>query len=176
MKTIKFLSLSLFFISLYSFAFAQTKKESIKVSGNCGMCKTTIEKAAKSAGASYASWNSETKMLEVKYNSRTSNAAKIQQSIATAGYDSPGFTASQEAYDKLHGCCKYEREEATAASDCCAQKCEMKEGKCIDMEKCKTNGCKMAGEGKTMQCCSKEGEGQHGKMDCCKNGKCEKHS
>jgi cell division septal protein FtsQ len=51
-------------------SFAQTKPvaktEKIKVWGNCEMCKAKIEKAAKAAGASYALWNEEAKILTVK--------------------------------------------------------------------------------------------------------------
>ncbi len=89
-------------------AVAQTKKTSFDVSGNCGMCKKTIEKAAKDAGASFAEWDSETKKITVKFN-RNTNVSKIQQKIADSGYDNAGVQATDEAYNKLHGCCKYER-------------------------------------------------------------------
>jgi hypothetical protein len=45
------LSLTFLAISIFSFAQAPT---TIKVAGNCGMCKKHIEKAAKDAGASVA--------------------------------------------------------------------------------------------------------------------------
>ena len=87
-------------------SFAQTsKKESFKVDGACGMCKKKIEKAAKDAGATYALWNTDSKMLVVKYNSSSSNTAKIQQKIAGVGYDTPKFKATDEAYNSLHECC-----------------------------------------------------------------------
>ncbi len=85
------------------------KTESIKVWGNCGMCKKRIEKSAKSAGAISASWDAEKLELQVMYDEKESNSMKIQQSIAKAGYDTQDITADDKAYDKLSGCCKYER-------------------------------------------------------------------
>ena len=149
MKTFKLFSIAILSLALTTAASAQTKTETFKVSGNCGMCKTNIEKAAKAAGATSATWNEETKDLTVKYSSKTTNAAKIQQKIAGAGYDNAGFKSTTEAYKKLHGCCQYDREEATAS--CC------KDGKCT----------KEGHDGK--DCCKKDGA-----MDCCKDGKCTK--
>jgi len=89
-------------------AHAQTIKEQIKVSGNCGMCAGKIEKAAKEAGAKKASWDKETKVLSVTYNAaKTSNDA-IQKKVADAGYDTEKYTADMEVYNKLHNCCQYE--------------------------------------------------------------------
>lgn len=146
MNTLKLSSFIAFFMAIASFSFAQTTKtETFKVSGNCGMCKSKIEKAAKEAGAITASWNVETKELTVKYNSKSTNAAKIQQKVANTGYDNAGFKAPDEAYNKLHGCCKYDRTESPDNEACCAkegaEKCEMKDGKCTDMAACKDKGC-----------------------------------
>ena len=175
MKTLKVFSFIAFFMAIASFSFAQTKTETFKVSGNCGMCKTSIEKAAKAAGATEASWDKETKELTVTYNSSTSNTAKIQQQIAGVGYDNAGFKATDASYKKLPGCCKYDRAAATAEKEehMCSDKCEMKDGKCVGhdgkMDCCKDGKCSKEGhDGK--DCCKKDGE----KMDCCKDGKCSK--
>ena len=108
MKTIQFFLLASFF-SVCSFAtMAQSGKADFDVSGNCGMCKKTIEKAAKDAGATFAEWNQETKRLAVKYGRQT-DLLKIQRKIAEAGYDNAGARASDEAYNQLHACCQYDR-------------------------------------------------------------------
>lgn len=175
MKTLKIFSLLSLSIALSIASFAQEKSETIPVSGNCGMCESKIEKAAKEAGASSAEWSSETKILTVKYNSSTTNAAKIQQAIAKAGYDTRDVKASDEAYKKLHACCQYERTAVKETKHQCSDKCSMKDGKCTDMKACKDKGCcKDDGTGKSTGCCAQDGDS--GKMDCCKNGKCEKHS
>ena len=156
MKTI--LSTLILFIFLSSSAIAQ-KNEEIKVWGNCGMCKKVIETAATGAGASKVNWSEDTKMLTVSYNAKKTDAKKIQEAVASAGYDTQDFTAPTEVYNKLHGCCQYERKQSAnvttqeAKMDCC------KDGKCENGKDCKD--CK---EGK----CKKE-------MACgnCKDGKCE---
>ena len=151
MKTLKIFSIALTCSIISTSLIAQkTKTETFKVSGECGMCEKKIEKAAKTAGASYADWNKDTKIITVKYNSITSNLAKIQKSIADAGYDNAGVKATPEAYDKLDDCCKYDRAESNTAKTCCdSEKCTKencmgkdccKDGKC-DMTVCKEKGC-----------------------------------
>ena len=55
MKTLSLFAAIIFSIFSINISIAQTaKSETIKVWGNCGMCKTTIEKAAKKAGAKTA--------------------------------------------------------------------------------------------------------------------------
>ncbi len=127
--------------SIISFAQNKTvKEESIKVWGNCGMCKSTIEKAAKSAGASSAIWNEDTKILKVKYAASKTSGTKIQQKVADAGYDTKDLTANDEAYNNLHDCCKYERKAANGitgheAKNCCQDK-NCKHDKTLCATKC----------------------------------------
>jgi mercuric ion binding protein len=108
-------SLSIYAAILFSMfttnLFAQTsvKKETIKVWGNCGMCKTKIEKAAKKAGATKVLWNQETKELKVSYVATKTSNQKIQEAVAGVGYDTQDFTADDKVYNNLHGCCQYER-------------------------------------------------------------------
>jgi hypothetical protein len=113
MKTLNICAALLFSIFATNFSFAQTsiKKETLKVWGNCGMCKKKIETAAKTAGATYASWNEDTKFLKISYNSSKSNSEKIEKAVAASGYDTDNFKASDDAYDELHDCCKYPRKE-----------------------------------------------------------------
>jgi periplasmic mercuric ion binding protein len=97
--------------------FAQEKTDSIKVWGNCGMCKSRIEKAAKAEGATAAVWNKDSKMLTVTYDaSKTSNEA-IQKKVASVGHDTEKFQAEDKVYEKLPGCCLYDRKGATPKND-----------------------------------------------------------
>lgn len=126
MKTLRIFPLISFLFAVLALpkaSFAQAKTETLKVSGQCGMCKKKIEKAAKDAGATYAVWNINTKILTIKYSSASTNTAKIQQKIAGVGYDTPDYKTTDEAYNKLDECCQYERSTNTKAS-CC------KDGKC----------------------------------------------
>lgn len=85
------------------------KKETIPVSGECGMCKKTIEKAAIGAGATTANWSEKKKKLTVAYNTEKTSNQKIQEAIAAAGYDTRDFKANDAAYNDLDECCKYDR-------------------------------------------------------------------
>jgi periplasmic mercuric ion binding protein len=177
MKT-KHIFLSILSLFVWTFLFAQTKKDTVKVWGNCGMCEKTIENAAKSAGATEADWNKDTKVLNVSYAANKTNLVKIEQAVAAAGYDTKNFTASEDAYIKLEPCCQYDRKTATTKDlstasqmdDCC------KDGK--------TDKCEPSKDGKTADCCkdgkcsdcAKDGKcvkNKDGKTaDCCKDGKC----
>ena len=144
MKTLSLFAAIVFSIFSINTSTAQTaKNETIKVWGNCGMCKTTIEKAAKKAGAKTANWNEDSKELKVTYAANKTSSAKIQEAIAKSGYDTQDFTAVKTAYDNLHGCCKYDRKDAATTNEkCCAnEKCTMKTGDCKDMECCKDKTC-----------------------------------
>lgn len=123
------------FMFMVQFSFAQTaQKETFKVSGNCGMCKKTIENAAKKAGATYADWNKDSKIITVEYASESANSAKIKEQIAASGYDVPGYQAPKAAYKKLPSCCQYDRT-ATTKSACCSS------DQCTSEEKCTEKGC-----------------------------------
>lgn len=109
--------LSFILTSIVTVGFAQAKTETLKISGECTTCKKKIETAAKKAGASYALWNVDSKQLTVKYNSTSTNSEKIQRSIADAGYDTPEYKATDDAYYKLDDCCQYERTASKEKSD-----------------------------------------------------------
>ena len=84
--------------------------ETFTVYGNCGMCESTIENALSSDdGVVYADWIVDTKLLTVKYDTTLISISQIKQTIADVGYDSDSHRAKTEVYDKLHGCCQYER-------------------------------------------------------------------
>ncbi len=111
MKTLNICAALLFgfFATTLSFAQGTMKKETIKVWGNCGMCKKVIERSAKSAGATKANWNEDSKKLYVTYALNKTSGTKIQEKIAKSGYDTQDFTAELAAFNKLPGCCQYDR-------------------------------------------------------------------
>ena len=96
-------------------ASAQSKTESFKVYGNCGMCKSRIEKAAKAVGVAEASWSADTKMLSVTYDSSKVTNEEIQKKIASVGHDTEAMKAEDSVYEKLPGCCLYERKKTDTA-------------------------------------------------------------
>ncbi len=107
MKNIKTIAL----LAMFTLSFGQLKSQdldtSMIVNGVCGMCERVIEKAAKIEGVSKAEWDSETKILLLSYDSTKVSLMKINKSVAASGYDTEYVTASDEAYNKLHGCCHY---------------------------------------------------------------------
>lgn len=88
----------------------------LKVYGNCGMCKKTIEAAANEPGEAKADWNKDTKMLQLTYDKTKTTSDAVLQRIAEAGYDSEKFYGSTTAYDNLPECCQYERRPSDAVS------------------------------------------------------------
>ena len=182
MKILNIYAALLFSIFAVNFSFAQKalQKETIKVWGNCGMCKTTIEKAAKSAGASVASWNEDSKELKVSYAVNKTSGTKIQQAIARSGYDTQDFSADNSAYNKLHTCCKYDRKlavtDATKMKCCNNVNCGTGVDCCKDMSCCKDKTCCTNKSATAMKCCSTEKCGTDATackdMQCCKNKTC----
>jgi periplasmic mercuric ion binding protein len=118
MKSIRFIAAAIIVVISGVFAHAQAqdpsktttiKTETFKVWGNCDMCKTRIEKAAKIDGVKKAEWNQDTKILTLVYNPSAVKSDDILRKVAAAGHDTEKFKASDEAYKNLPGCCQYNR-------------------------------------------------------------------
>ena len=86
-----------------------SKTETVKIYGNCGMCETKIEKAGTIKKVATVDWNQETQMATLTYDATKTNQDEILKRIALAGYDSDKFLAPDDVYNNLHGCCQYER-------------------------------------------------------------------
>jgi copper chaperone CopZ len=129
MKTVKIIIIALFSVVLGSNSFAQMhdhskmdmsktstnskmdmtsgKTETIKVSGNCEMCKARIEKAAKIDGVSKAEWSEKAKTLTATFDPAKTSIDAIGKKIAAVGYDNEKAKATDVAYNKLPSCCQY---------------------------------------------------------------------
>lgn len=88
-------------------SFAQTTDTTLIVNGVCEMCQSKIEGACDLDGVESASWSPETKVLELKFDSSVVSLEEISSAINEAGYDTELTAATEEDYEKLHGCCKY---------------------------------------------------------------------
>jgi copper chaperone CopZ len=106
MKTLKFF-IVLVTLTISTVAFAATKTESIKVSGNCESCKARIEKTAKVDGVTKADWSDKTKILTMVYDPAKVKSDDVQKKIAAVGHDTPKYKATTAVYNALPGCCKY---------------------------------------------------------------------
>jgi predicted transcriptional regulator len=122
MKSFKVLLTVLFAITLCLSTFARTvdpvvvtmnqptvKTETFKVLGKCGMCKTRVEKTAKTEGATSAAWDSKTQMLTVTFDPSKTNKDALSKKIASVGHDTELYKAPDDVYENLPGCCHYER-------------------------------------------------------------------
>ena len=86
-----------------------SKTETVKIYGNCGMCETNIEKVGTIKKVAKVDWNQETQMATLTYDTTKTNQDEILKRIALAGYDSDKFLAPDDVYNNLHGCCQYDR-------------------------------------------------------------------
>lgn len=108
MKKLKYLLFAVL-TGLGTSVFAQDKTESVKVYGNCEMCKYRIEKALKVDGVTKADWNVDSKVLTVSYDAGKVNFTDLQKRVAAAGHDTENVMADDSVYKRLPGCCRYER-------------------------------------------------------------------
>tara|TARA_B110000211_G_C13961608_1_gene500836 strand:+ start:578 stop:901 length:324 start_codon:yes stop_codon:yes gene_type:complete len=93
------------------FSFGQTnvkiKSEKFVVHGNCGMCKTRIDSAAKNTyGVMVASWDINSKIINVVFNTQKTNLDSIHLSISKMGYRTDEIIADSTGYQNLPGCCQ----------------------------------------------------------------------
>ena len=110
-----FLGMMLVLVTLS--AQAQEKKNknakyTIEVNGNCEQCQRRIQKASFSVnGVKTAVWSIETHKLDLTLNEEKTSIVDVKKAIAKVGHDTDAVKSTQEDYDNLHHCCKYDREE-----------------------------------------------------------------
>ena len=85
------------------------KTETVKIYGNCGMCKKVIEKAGNLKKVAKVDWNVDTKVATVTYDIKKTNQDAILKRIALSGYDSDKFLSPDNVYNNLPACCHYDR-------------------------------------------------------------------
>ena len=120
MKSLQFLLLAAFAMlstALFAQQTPQPKTDTIKVYGECGMCKSRIQKALKVDGVSAAAWDVDTKLLTVTYHPEVISKDGIQKKVAAVGHDTDKYQADDKVYDKLPGCCRYERKKVEVKQD-----------------------------------------------------------
>ena len=89
---------------------AATKNLKFWVRGECGTCKSRIEKTVNALpGTSGVQWDQKTKMLSVTIDDVKTNQASIEKAVAKAGHATKTVKADQKAYDALPACCKIKK-------------------------------------------------------------------
>ncbi len=84
----------------------------VKVYGNCSMCKTRIEAASGTLdGVKTATWDADSKMLHLEYDPDKVSVMEREKAIAAVGHDTEHQRAPDDVYEKLPGCCLYDRPE-----------------------------------------------------------------
>ena len=83
--------------------------DSFKVYGECGQCKTRIEKALKIKGIRSAVWDVNTKMLSVNYDPAVIKPEEMHSRVAAAGHDTELKKAKDEVYNALPECCSLQK-------------------------------------------------------------------
>lgn len=79
------------------------------VRGNCGMCKSTIEKAVNDVdGVASADWDKVRKQINVSFDDSKTDLDAIHNAVAASGYDTDKVSGNEEAYGNLPGCCQYD--------------------------------------------------------------------
>lgn len=106
-----------FLLSVPSFAQSKVTTAHIKVFGNCGMCKSRIEKVLDHSGIKLAKWNTKTKDLEVVYNKKKISEQQIHELVASVGHDTDKVKAKDEVYAKLPFCCLYRNHDHSGIHD-----------------------------------------------------------
>jgi copper chaperone CopZ len=96
-------------IACSSSVIPNAKIETIKVYGNCNMCKKTIEKAINLELVATGKWDTDTKMATITFDSTKTNLDEIKDRIALSGYDMEKYFAPDDIYASLPECCQYER-------------------------------------------------------------------
>lgn len=75
--------------------------------GNCGMCKTRIEKALTIEGVNSVRWEKRTRRVTVEFLSPPLTLDSLQHLVAAAGHDTERFRAPDSVYAELPNCCLY---------------------------------------------------------------------
>lgn len=98
---------------VYTAQIKNAKTETVKISGNCDMCKSKIEKSGNVKNVATVNWDEASKMATLTYDPSKTNQQEILKRIANAGYDSESFYAPDDVYAKLPSCCQYKRNKTT---------------------------------------------------------------
>lgn len=107
------LGMMLLFVTLSTQAQEKKNKNAkynIEVNGNCEQCKKRIEKAAFSvSGVKSADWHIDDHTLHLIINEEKCTLLDVKKAVAKVGHDTEEVKTTDEVYEKLHSCCKYER-------------------------------------------------------------------
>jgi copper chaperone CopZ len=103
----KLITLIALAVLYFNNANAQIIESKIKTSGQCEHCKETLEKNLRfEKGVKKVTFDVNTHVVDVKYDSEKTTLKNIQIAISKLGYDADSIPADTKAYEKLNACCK----------------------------------------------------------------------
>ncbi|MGB3591258.1 MAG: cation transporter [Nonlabens sp.] len=89
---------------------ANLKVETFMVHGKCGMCKARIEGAMSAVSSVKSSiWDVKSKELTVSFNPALTTLEELKEIVAGVGHDTASTKSTDDTYENLPACCKYER-------------------------------------------------------------------
>ena len=104
--------------------FAKNITTQFEVRGNCEMCKEKIEETLDVRGISYATWDTETKMLTVRFNDKKVSLYDIHKMISNVGYSTEKIPADSKSQAQLKKCCQTKepaKKCSTSKKGCCSK-------------------------------------------------------
>ena len=114
------------FLLLWSVGlFAQEKTTTLKVKGNCDMCKERIENAVKELPTANGKWEAETQTLTVTFSEDKTSLDQIAKNVANVGHDNELYKAEDSVYENLQSCCAYDRNSPFVKSELPSSTSEM---------------------------------------------------
>jgi len=117
-STISLLIAAIMLLSHSSYAEIENQKaESVKINGNCQLCKEKIEKAGNAKNSAQVFWDQQQKSASLTYNSKKTTKDEILKRIAVAVFDNELFYAPDDVYSNLPECCRYARTKKDMATD-----------------------------------------------------------
>jgi hypothetical protein len=104
MKTLIVVFFSVLLSSLVLAQESSVVETNFSVAGNCGMCRTRIEKALKIKEVKFARWDTRSKVLTVAYLSPAITVDSLQRRLAAVGHDTEKFKTPDSVYSALPEC------------------------------------------------------------------------
>ena len=101
---------ALHFIGISAFLFIGCKpiaEITFTARGCCPSCEKSILESLNIDEVKSAQWNQHNEEVTLKYYSIEISAAELQRKVATAGYDTDLFMATDSIYLALPKCCHY---------------------------------------------------------------------
>ena len=111
-NSMKFIMLALIVLSLTSCEaqkIENAKVVAVSIQGDCDICKNTIETAGQQKKLAAVSWDKESKIATITFDSLKTSISGILKKIALAGFDNEMYMAPDDTYAQLAECCQYPR-------------------------------------------------------------------